>query len=256
MERAIKSLEDVRESIGIDHPHRFDVDSIIEDARRRLGYLPRESEVHVERVEIPAEAKEELKSRGMMVLDISGRSIAALRESGHPIYRAEDGRRFPKFESSVPPRMEVAVSPQLFLNGSKNKNLWEQKEMVMKASDELGIQGGKLIIAQAKTYIDLNYTYYEATGNPLFDFSDIHTSTKTLSADPWYSELSDVQDRYGVTVGRFDPKWGIRISKKDMFKGQEDVGVIPLWVPDIPRITSNWDKFHIDHSPVFVNLAA
>lgn len=131
------------------------------------------------------EAREALEAKGFRVYELTGQSIASLREQGKSFWSTWH-KGYPEFEALASRHSEVAIDPKkLFIPRSNNKTLEQQLEAVAKYSDSLGIQGVEAILGEVPDYTELVFAHLDKTGQRLFgekyDYNYTRTQTRVES---------------------------------------------------------------------------
>ena len=129
------------------------------------------------------EAREGLDEQGFTVLELTGRSIAVLRDSGREFW-SDWHRDYPDFEALGSMHSEVAIKrDELFLPKSQSKTFDEQARMVEEFSKKLGskIPGVEAVMGEAPDYVELAFAYLDKTQGKdyLFGAKDNYHYTRT-----------------------------------------------------------------------------
>ena len=182
----------------------------LEGEFRKTGDIPLPvSPVEAPKIEVvrfSPEAKKALESKGYKVYELTGQSIASLREQGHPFWSTWHNKDYPEFEALTSRHSEVAINPKkLFIPRSNNKTLEQQLEAVKRYSDGLGIQGVEAILGEVPDYTELAFAHFDKTGERLFGerYDYRYTRTKTRLA----SSVAHVSG-FGVGDGLSVSNWG------------------------------------------------
>lgn len=153
------------------------------------------------------EAKEALRNQGYAVYELTGQSIASVRDSGRKFWSTWH-RDYPDFEALTSMHSEVAINPaKLFLPKSNNKTLGQQEELIARFSKDLGTiaQGVEAIMGEAPDYVDLAFARLNDTGEYLFGEKDgyNYARTKTPTVDSNVASVGDFHPANGLSVGRW-----------------------------------------------------
>lgn len=190
--------------------------------------LPRETktqEVPVELQRFSDEAREALQKEGYVIHELTGKSIAALREAGNKFWSSWH-RDYPDFEA-IPSRFsEVAIKPdQLSIPESNKKTLAEQEAMVGEFSNQLStsIPGVKAVIGEVSDYTELAFAHLSVADNEDYLFGEKYSYN--------YTRTKTVIGHFVAVVGYFYRDDGLGVD----CWGSEDRGdnlfVSPLVVP-------------------------
>lgn len=171
-------------------------------------------------------AREALSREGYVIYALSGQSIRTLRESDRKFWSIwHGGSQYEAFETKGSMVSEVAIKPDaLFIRGSNNKTLKQQKDLIAKFSTGLGkeIKGVEAIMGEAPDYVELAFAHLDATDDRLFgekyDYKYARTKTPTV--------VSDV-----ASVGSFVAVNGLRVDRWYCDDGRSFIFASPLVVP-------------------------
>ena len=219
VERQLRASKDPRDQ------ERADVVSAMLKARGKDVPLPIAKETTpVEVRRFSQEAREALKREGFAVYELTGQSIASVRDSGRKFWTTWH-RDYPDFEALTSMHSEVAINPgKLFIPKSNNKTLVQQEDLIARLSQDLGnrVQGVEAVMGDAADYVDLAFTHLNATGNYLFGEKDGYNYARTKTP----TVGSDVAD-----VRSFDPADGLNVSRWGRVSSHVNVFAPPLVVP-------------------------
>lgn len=170
------------------------------------------------------EAREALRNQGYAVYELTGQSIASIRDSGRKLWSTWH-RDYPVFETLTSMHSEVAINPgRLFIPKSNNKTLVQQEELIARSSQDFGnrVQGVEAVMGEAPDYVDLAFTHLNATGNYLFGEKDGYNFARTKTP---------TVGSFIACVGDFDPADGLIVNDWHADRGNDDVFAAPLVVP-------------------------
>jgi hypothetical protein len=168
--------------------------------------------------------KEMLEQKGYVIYELTGQSIASLRDSGHMFW--SNWHKGLPFEHITSLKTEVAVDPkEIFLKKSNFHTLEEQLRMVEDFNTQIGMEipGTIAIIGSAADYADLTFAHYELTGCWLFE--------QNHEKESFTRTTTPIGESDGALVGDFSA-FGLGIASRP----QEDneylqFGVAPLIIP-------------------------
>ena len=171
--------------------------------------------------------REALTKEGLVIVRLTGQSIADQKSQGRPFwYITDGGKRF----LNVPSRTtEVAFNPnpsEFFIPRSNNSTLKQQLEMTQehsyKLQRRLGIKTIEEIMGEAPDYTETAFSYLETSGERLFgvNYGYNYTRTQTPTVD---SRVAGVGDFYAVD--------GLRVHGWYRGYGFSYVFAAPLVVP-------------------------
>lgn len=231
--RAEQLLEFQLSQLPEDHPERPFIKAQVDafaayNAARKDAATPQVA-VAIETTPIEVrrfsqEAKEALRREGYAVYELTGQSIASVRDSGRKFWTTWH-RDYPDFEALTSMHSEVAINPaKLFLPKSNNKTLVQQEDLIARFSEDLGtrIQGVEAIMGEAPDYVDLAFARLNDTGDYLFGERDGYNYARTKT--PTVGSLV-------AGVGLFDPAHGLGVYDWARDDGHVDVFAAPLVVP-------------------------
>jgi hypothetical protein len=162
-----------------------------------------------------------LQEKGYRFYELTGQSIASLREQGKPFWSTWH-KDYPEFAALTSRHSEVAIDPKkLFIPRSNNKTLEQQLEAVAKYSDSLGIQGVEAILGEVPDYTELAFAHFDKTGERLFGEKYDYNYTRT-------------QTRFGsdvAFVGSFRAGVGLNVNRWGAAYRSGDLRAAPLVVP-------------------------
>lgn len=186
--------------------------------------LPTTQPTETEKPEIQRfsqEQREALRKEGYVVYELTGQSIADLREQGKPFWSTWH-KSHPEFEALTSRHSEVAINPkQLFLPDSNNKTLRQQQAMIGRFSFFFGstISGVKAVLGEVPDYVELAFLSPEK--QRLFGEKNGYNYTRTQTRVD-----SDV-----ANVGYFDPGNGLNVDRWYADGCNDYVFAAPLVVP-------------------------
>lgn len=220
---AARYIADLLKRLPKDHPDREILESELQIINNHLE--KREAEARSELgdgASFSDEARRAFVQKDLTAIPLTGQSVRGYKELGKRFRSAWHDTR-PEFELLPSRRSEVAFIPGLFLPGSNNKTLEQQKQMVEEYSEELKkeIEGVEAIIGTAPDYIELALRYQEETGEYLFgkNYGGSYTRTTT-----------QVYENLFACVGEFQVA-GLTILNRNPGDGFTQVSVAPLIVP-------------------------
>ncbi len=192
----------------------------VEEARKSTP--TKETQAEISR--FSEEARKALEAEGYHIYELTGQSLASLRDQGKP-FQSTWHKDYPEFEVATSRLSEVALNPDsLFLPDSNRKTLAKQQEMVAIFSQELSgkIPGVQAIIGEAPDYEELAFTHLDSTGDRLFGekYSYNYTRTVTTTDESWVAH-----------VGRFRADRGLLVSRWYRDESADGLFVAPLVVP-------------------------
>jgi len=211
-----------------DEQDKLDADEIAAMRKRRgqdilLPTAPITPEApKLELVRFTSETKKALEREGYVVHELTGQSIASLKDQGRGF--RSTWHRYPDFEALASRLSEVAINPEeLFLQRSGNKTLSEQQRLIAAHSAMLSLRypGTEAILGEAPDYIEIAFKHLDATKQYLFgkDFGFNFTRTNTRVEG-------------GVaSLGLFDPGGGWHVGSWGADVRSGGLRVAPLVVP-------------------------
>lgn len=172
------------------------------------------------------EQRRGLERSGYVLHQLTGQSIATLRDAGNSFWNS--WHKGKAFENEPSMRTEVAINPRaLFLPNSDRKTLAKQLAMVSRFSEKIrkDIPGVTAKLGGVSDYAELAFAHERVSGVRLFgrDY-DYHFTRTTTSAGGSVVAL----------VGRFyDDGLGVSDWRRD--RGLRGVWAAPLVVPESVR---------------------
>lgn len=170
-----------------------------------------------------AEQRKGLERKGYLVYNLTGQTIATLRNAGHPFWSTwHQGEAIEQVRSML---TEVAVNPKsLFLQDSNRKTLDEQLAMVENFGRKLSgeVKGVAAILGTAPDYAELAFAHLDQKGQRLFgkDFDYDYTRTTTPTGES-----------HVALVGSFNGDLGLRVHDWVQSGRHDDIWAAPLVVP-------------------------
>jgi len=185
-----------------------------------FGDVPSETE-KTETKRFSNEARKALEKEGYVVYELTGQSIASLREQGKPFWSTWY-KDYPDFEALTSRKSEVAINPkQFFLPKSNNKTLGEQQALVERFSTDIfaKVSGVEAVLGEVSDYTELAFLSPEKQRlfGEKYDYNYTRTQTRV-----W----SDV-----AIVGDFLPGGGLLVDYWHPGRRHDFLFAAPLVVP-------------------------